>query len=569
MIGLTATEAVRSGWIDELDRHIDRDVRQWIEARYLAPIGASNSFEEILKDADFLDKPAGHPALFADHGVPHARDVARQVLHVLDAVHGRLIPERSPDRLEWMKAYGVLLAFLHDIGMIDTTEAGRESHPEVAARAIVARGFDEPFAILRAADTHGLFGRILAQVGSEAAARRVLREALALVLCHSKKKVPVDLLNDPVRLQSLMRALVPGDASPTDRDRAAPDRDPDGGRFAWLASSRPGMRAIAQDVIDTLRALRCADALRMRGTVLKTSGQYEIFIDQRSANAIYAFRTAQSHLYLLEVHDPVAVGEANLSGCQFDNSLDLRFSFHHGMFGSQEAVAKAASCAARVVVDIHADAITSFVRADPQGPNGMIPAAGLKLQIEAPDDNPQFADMVLAALRDRDEVAAQRVRIVPSLALASPDERRRYLSARAVSWGLAERRDVLARIGRSGYPVGRIDPVHAFDHVRLVRLRAGETLVEAGAASGFVYVPLGEGLRGLPLGDYEEFAVGDHALVGLTGVVRGGARNSKIVAQDDLLLLAIPKAVFLKHWYFTLDPQTLAQTFRAGPAPLR
>jgi hypothetical protein len=573
VIDLTASAGARGRRIDDLDRHIPRDVRRMIETRYLAPIGDAGSFEKILRDPGFLDNPVGHPALFADHGVTHARDVARQVLHVLDTVHGRLIPERSADRLGWMKAYGVLLAFMHDVGMIDTTEAGRESHPEVAAREVLAPGFDDVFAALWMADTHGLGGRILAQAGSEAAAKGVLREAIAMALCHSKKKVPVDLLNAPSRLRHLMLSLVQGAALPDGLERAASGRGKappsDGEGFAWLTSSREGMVEIAQDVIDTLRALRCADALRMRGTVLKTSGQYEIFIDQRTANALYAFRTAQRHLYLLEVHDPVAVGEANLSGCQFDNNLDLRFSFHHGMFGSAEAISKAASCAAKVMLDIHADAIISFVRDDPQGATGLVPAAALMMRIEAPDDNPPFAELVAAALRASDAAAARRVQVVPSLALASPDEHRRYLSARDVAWGLPERHDVLARIGRCGYSVGKIDPIRAFDHVRLVRLRAGETLVEAGAPSGFVYIPLGEGLHGLPLGEYEEFAVGDHALVGLTGVVRGAARNARIIAQNDLLLLAIPKAVFLENWYFTLDPPTLAQVLGAGSATPR
>ena len=110
----------------------------------------------------------------------------------------------------------------------------------------------------------------------------------------------------------------------------------------------------------------------MRGTVLKTSGQYEVFVDQRTANAVFAFRTGNRQLHLLEVHDPVAVGEANLSSCQFDGSLDLRFSFHHGRFGSAEATARAAACAARVVHDIAVDAITSFARTE-RAP-GLIPS---------------------------------------------------------------------------------------------------------------------------------------------------------------------------------------------------
>ena len=47
--------------------------------------------------------------------------------------------------------------------------------------------------------------------------------------------------------------------------------------FLWLTSENTDLRELADDVIDTLRALRCADALRQRGTVLKTSGNYEVF----------------------------------------------------------------------------------------------------------------------------------------------------------------------------------------------------------------------------------------------------------------------------------------------------
>ena len=83
------------------------------------------------------------------------------------------------------------------------------------------------------------------------------------------------------------------------------------------------------------------------------------------------FRTDPAELFLLEVHDPVAVGEANLSGCQFDGSLDLRLSFHHGMFGSEEAMAKAATCAARLASDICADALGSFVRIEDPDSRGL------------------------------------------------------------------------------------------------------------------------------------------------------------------------------------------------------
>jgi hypothetical protein len=532
---------------DELDAWIDRGVRQAIEARYLAPITALGRFEEILRDQAFLADPVGHPALFADHGVTHARDVAQQVLQVLDSVTGRLIPARTPDRLLWMKGCGVLLALVHDIGMIDPSPEGRAVHPEVAAREVMGPGFDAILDALWSADPAGLARRVLAAFGDERAARRGFREMIAMALCHSKRKVPVELLNDPPRLRRVMQDAV---------------GSTDAMAFGWLTAPDPALRTLAEDVIDTLRALRAADALRMRGTVLKTSGQYEVFVDQRTANAVFAFRTGNRQLHLLEVHDPVAVGEANLSSCQFDGSLDLRFSFHHGLFGSADATARAAACAARVVHDIAVDAITSFARAEPAP--GLIPAEGLRILIEAPDDNPAFAGTVAREHAARDPRLAAQVRIVPSIALATPGERTRYRLARDVDWDLARRRDVLAEIGRSGHPVDRIDPEAAFAHVRIVDLRAGEMLIEAGAPAGFVYVPMADYLRGRPLGDYADFTLGGFTLVGLTGVVRGAARNADVYAGADMSLLAIPKAVFLDRWYFTYTPATLARALMPG-----
>ena len=159
---------------DDLDAWIDRDVRLRIEARYLAPITALGRFEEILRDEGFLADPVGHPALFADHGVTHARDVAHQVLQVLDTVTGRLIPARTPDRLQWMKAYGVLLAFVHDIGMIDPSPEGRAVHPEAAAREVMGPGFDAILDALRAADPAGLARRVFATFADDTSARAAL-----------------------------------------------------------------------------------------------------------------------------------------------------------------------------------------------------------------------------------------------------------------------------------------------------------------------------------------------------------------------------------------------------------
>jgi hypothetical protein len=55
--------------------------------------------------------------------------VAQQVLQVLDIAHGLFLPAREPDRVQFMRGYGVLLAYLHDLGMSGFSHFGRATHP--------------------------------------------------------------------------------------------------------------------------------------------------------------------------------------------------------------------------------------------------------------------------------------------------------------------------------------------------------------------------------------------------------------------------------------------------------
>ena len=110
---------MRDGGLAALDAFLAPEVRRAIEEGWSVCINEQASLAAALADPSFLEAPSRHVALYADHGVVHARDVALMLLQVLDTANGRLIPTRTPDRLGWMKAYGVLLACLHDIGMAD------------------------------------------------------------------------------------------------------------------------------------------------------------------------------------------------------------------------------------------------------------------------------------------------------------------------------------------------------------------------------------------------------------------------------------------------------------------
>ena len=59
-----------------------------------------------------------------------------------------------------------------------------------------------------------------------------------------------------------------------------------------LSASSGPQAELADDVLDTMRALRAADVLRQRGSVLRTSGGFELCMDAETARAVCTMRTA-------------------------------------------------------------------------------------------------------------------------------------------------------------------------------------------------------------------------------------------------------------------------------------
>ena len=605
---------------EQLDRYLAPYIRAALEQRYYARINAQSRLAAALQDPTFLSSLVSNVVLFADHGVVHVRDTAQQILQVLSVLNGVLIPEHGAACLEWMKAYGVAVAYVHDIGMTDFSAFGRAMHPEYATQAVLGPEFDDVLEALWEDETRPLIKRLnqLAAAGALAQEPRlVLREMLAMANCHSKSKVPVHVLNDFQELRYLMQISAISDLhylywqhaaqragkalSTAQQERHDPDEiarlaaafrsaeaefaaagragtilpvrreqlrrlytDFEREAFAWLVNPHPDTQQLARDVVDTLRALRCADALRQRGTVLKTSGEYEVFIDQHSANAIYALRHDDERLFLLEISEYLSAGEANIASSEVDHEGNLRISFHRGHFSAPDATHRAAYCAALVVNDIQIDVVDSFQRPIDLAALAAIcrkAAADIQILLENADDNVAFAELVQRELQSINPLAASRVRTVPSLQNTSELERRRYLAAGELAWDPAQCRAALQRIAASGHKTQTMDAVASFRDVKLIELQAGETLVEAGAPAGFVYIPLGEGLQIVPLGGYPPFFVKAWLPLGVTGVIRGAPRNATVVATQPLTLLMIPKDVYLKRWHHTYSPQEFAALF--------
>ena len=573
---------------NSLDRYLSEKNRNWLEERYYARVNAQARFEQAIRDPRFWSEGGRHLAMFSDHGVVHVRDVARQILQVLEAINGVLIPARPPTRLDFfMKGYGVMAAYLHDIGMADFSAFGRAMHPEFAAQAVFTPEFDNLIEAIWAENSGNVAWRLLtlARAGMlNQTPEIVLRELLALSICHSKSKVPITVLNDSAALRSTMQTRVGTDLrllyrqQQAEKSGTAPDSielpspldgpqanlrrfyaDFEGESFRWLISEQAEVRELIADVVDTLRALRCADALRQRGTVQKTSGGYEIFVNQQTGNAIYALRQGDDKLYLLEMAEPFSAGEANIASCELGRDGNLRITFHRGAFTDEAALRRAAYYAAHTIHDIQADVIGSFYGAYVPGTDkaGVLKTADdIRILLEQVDDNPAFVGLVQEQLQHFNSKVAGQVRIVPSLQNVSELERARYLEAAELDWDLSTRQATLNRLTQSGHKAAAIDPEKGFDHVKLLTLRAGETLIEAGAPASFVYLPLGDGLKIIPLGGYQPFSVRAWMPLGNTGVIRGAIRNADVVADQDVSLLIIPKDVYLRHWH---HPYTAAE----------
>ena len=597
--------------IISLDRWVSPRIRQLIEDRYYAQVTRQASFELLSRDPEFLRRPGAHVGLFADHGIVHVRDVATRILSVLETIHtAHLIPARPVDRYTNMCGFGVLLAYFHDIGMIDFSAAGRAIHPEFAAQAVFDPANEDLIELIwreNAANLSWRLTELAAQGVFKQTPKTVLREMLAVSMAHSKTKVPIAMLNEPRALRAaLLEAIstdlqtlwrqhmkvqtsvplqlvrtISADALGPEEDRPGadpvPNPPPSAARdawqfhaarfygdfqrdaFAWLTTTDGPLHDLAQDAIDTVRALRCADALRQRGTVLRTSAGYEIYVNGQTANAVFSLRLGADRLYLLELPGPISAGEANMASSELDPCGDLRVTFHRGAFADHDANRYAAQSAALIVLDLAADTLDSLLRT-PDDKSALRRAEDLAIMVEEVGDNLEFAEMVRAEVAAFNTAAAARIQVAPSLIDATEGERKLYLSAQPVPWDRATRLDLLARMGATGHAVDGIDPALAFEHVRLAQLERNDVLIEAGTAAAFVYIPLGVGLRILPLGGYDTLLVPPWMPLGTTGVIRGAVRNASVVAEQPLQLLIIPRSTYLKHWHRTLSPDELRQT---------
>jgi hypothetical protein len=551
----------------DLDNHLPRPLRTYLEERFWRPIEAQASLEVLAADPAFLADPGRHPAIFADHGVVHVRDVSIGLIKLLDTINGVLLPRRPPARQRFVQAIGVAMAYLHDIGMVDMTAPGRRVHALFAAHA--AFGPDvTPLVehLLAPGPVRTRLDEVHARAPFETPLEVVVREMLSLTVGHSKTAVPAALLDDRDALRSVLQLVV---FTSLDRHRAAARlpqvSDPlpvppeangsayaDPARaFAWLAAARGAQAELADDVVDAIRAMRAADVLRQRGTVLRTSGGFEICMDAETAQAVCTLRPATGDAaYVIIYEDDRGAGEANVRVAFVTPQGHLRIAFHRGAFGSEEAADRAAASVADVILDIQADVIPSFGGRS-VGDGLDAPARSIdevQIQLERPDDRPEFAEAVAALAAGRDPTIARRLVMVADTQRASPEEQRRFFAAEPLDGASPDADQLLRLLAEHGVRTDGLDRAAAFAETCRATIAAGEILVEPGSAASFVYVPTGPGLVVRPGGGYRSSPLPPWVPVGTTGVIRRAERNSEIVAERDVDVIIIPGATYVRSW---------------------
>ena len=133
----------------------------------------------------------------------HVRDVVNQTFRIVNLLNGVLIPLRADIQLRFLRGYSLQIAYLHDIGMANFSHFGRFMHPEYAAQYVFQADFDGILNVLWKENAGNVpwyllnvFGR-----GKTKKLKVIYRELLALSMAHSKSKVPIELMNDPIALR--------------------------------------------------------------------------------------------------------------------------------------------------------------------------------------------------------------------------------------------------------------------------------------------------------------------------------------------------------------------------------
>ena len=225
--------------------------------------------------------------------------------------------------------------------------------------------------------------------------------------------------------------------------------------FAWLDASSGPQAELADDVMDAMRALRAADVLRQRGTVLRTSGGFELCMDAETARAVCTLRSAAGDAaYVITYDDERGAGEANIR---------VAFVTPRGAPAHRVPPRRASAARRPRVARPRVSPASSWTSwrtssrpsaARPSGAGWRHPSRSIddmQIQLERPGrparDSPTTSPTCVA---ERDPSLARRLVAVANVEGAAPDERRRFYAAEPMDAFGPEADEVIRRMADHG-----------------------------------------------------------------------------------------------------------------------
>jgi len=573
---------------------IDRSFREYIEERFYRRVAERARLEHLQSDTQFLQDPQSHLGLYSDHSHIHVRDVARQTLEVLAIAHGKLIPVYEAAEWEFMQSLSVHLAYLHDIGMAEFSKEGRFMHPEYAAQFVFQPDFQPLLDQLWKGNSGGLpsfLQEYLKPLGMQPKAKDILREMLALAQAHSKSKAPAHWFDNigefRTKLQHIISTPLTLLYEQQKHKKPAPkawahgfplvERPPTyteiwpRDAFTWLQEESLPLRRLSVMVIDVIRCLRAADALRQRGSTLRTSAGYEILINRKNGHAVYALRSRQQErLFLVEIKKPINAGEANIRQSKIARDGHLHISISQAEFDNAPARRRAAQNAAVAIMDIQKDVLGSFLLSSRiyKPLFKRVPRLGSRMKTVIHSPHLPFLVDIYKAILKADFELGLRIEMESDLPIESSlrvvSEEPKMQSA-ATYFSLQQAQSTLQAILDTGLhlPEGAAEAEVLLAEAAVLELPAYEVLMRPMDNSLAVFFALEYPLLIKPLGGYEPKEAPPFVALGTTGVVRGLKRNALVRnGPHNQAILRVPAHWFLKHWFHPIPARQLKNIFK-------
>jgi hypothetical protein len=248
-------------------------------------------------------------------------------------------------------------------------------------------------------------------------------------------------------------------------------------------------------------------------------------------------------------------GRNNIDSVDILPQDTLLISFKYGLFLDDNANIRAALNIALAIDEFFAEYLLHpALNSDELGME--CPLLSVKLIIEMSTENPQFSENVFEQLCYLNPAYEKKIRLIPSIKDAPQFEKTRYLASYDKNLTPEFKQSIIQHLLLGGEKPAPKLTERAFENIKLIKLKAGERLIQQGDKALFIYIPLSAGLEGYSKNQTHFFPKAWTPL-GHVGVIQELPRTATIIAQKEVECLMIPSAVYLAYWHIEYHQQEI------------